>query len=82
MHFIASLDFEFFTNTFFEIIKNSMQISDLTFRENTLIIVALGPPPTIREVGLREQLDEAGLADVDAKVTLVLGGSKDLPAER
>ena len=58
------------------------QISDLTFRENTLIIVALGPPPTIQEVGLREQLDEAGLADVDAKVTLVLGGSKDLPAER
>ena len=56
------------------------QISDITFRQGTLRIVALGPPPTIGEVGLRDKLDAAGLADVDARVTLVLGGSRDLPA--
>ena len=55
------------------------QISELTFRQGVLRIVALGPPPTITETGLREQLDSAGLAEVDARVTLVLGGSKDLP---
>ncbi len=56
------------------------QVSQLTFRQGVLRIVALGPPPTIAETGLREKLDAAGLADVDARVTLVLGGSKDLPA--
>ncbi len=56
------------------------QISDITFRQNTLRIVALGPPPTIQETGLREKLDEAGLSAFDAQITLVLGGSRDLPA--
>lgn len=55
------------------------QVSDLTFRQGVLRVVALGPPPTITETGLRDQLDAAGLADVEARVTLVLGGSKDLP---
>ncbi|MEE9965079.1 MAG: DUF389 domain-containing protein [Propionicimonas sp.] len=55
------------------------QISDISVRQGVLQIVALGPPPTIQEVGLRERLDSAGLADVDATVTLILGGSKDLP---
>jgi hypothetical protein len=39
-------------------------------------------PPTIQESGLRDALDRAGLADVDARVTLVLGGSRDLPGRR
>ncbi len=56
------------------------QISDITFRQNTLRIIALGPPPTIQETGLREKLDEAGLSAFDAQITLVLGGSRDLPA--
>ncbi len=55
------------------------QVSDLTFRQGVLHVVALGPPPTITETGLRERLDDAGLANVEARVTLVLGGSKDLP---
>jgi len=58
------------------------QISDITFRQGTLRIVALGPPPSIQEVGLRQKLDEAGLANVDARVTLLLGGSRDLPGQR
>jgi uncharacterized hydrophobic protein (TIGR00271 family) len=58
------------------------QVSDISFRQGTLRIVALGPPPSIQEVGLRERLDQAGLAEVDARVTLVLGGSRDLPGRR
>lgn len=58
------------------------QIDDISLRHGTLRIVALGPPPTIQEAGLRERLDDAGLADIDARVTLVLGGSRELPAER
>jgi uncharacterized hydrophobic protein (TIGR00271 family) len=58
------------------------QVSDISVRQGTLRIVALGPPPSIQEAGLRERLDQAGLADVDARVTLVLGGSRDLPGHR
>ncbi len=58
------------------------QISDISVRQGALRIVALGPPPSIQEVGLRQALDDAGLADVDARVTLVLGGSRDLPGRR
>lgn len=58
------------------------QLSDITVRHGVLRITALGPPPTIQEAGLRDRLDAAGLADVDARVTLVLGGSRDLPAQR
>ena len=58
------------------------QVSDIGVRQGVLRIVALGPPPAIQEEGLRDALDRAGLADVDARVTLVLGGSRDLPAKR
>jgi uncharacterized hydrophobic protein (TIGR00271 family) len=58
------------------------QVSEISVRQGVLRIVALGPPPVIREDGLRAALDRAGLADVDARVTLVLGGSRDLPAKR
>lgn len=56
------------------------QISDVTVRQGVLRIVALGPPPSIDDAGLRTRLDEAGLAGVDVRVTLVLGGSRELPA--
>lgn len=55
------------------------QISDISVRQGVLQIVALGPPPTIQDTGLRERLDAAGLSYVDVRVTLVLGGSKELP---
>ncbi|WP_377103954.1 DUF389 domain-containing protein [Propionicimonas sp. T2.31MG-18] len=51
------------------------QIQDISVRQGSLRIVALGPPPTIQEAGLRERLDRAGLQGVDVRVTLVLGGS-------
>ena len=55
------------------------QISDISYREGSLRIVAIGRLPGIQDAGLREQLDQAGMADVDAKVTLVIGGIKELP---
>mgnify|MGYP002381803471 CR=1 FL=1 len=55
------------------------QIQDISVRQGSLRIVALGPPPTIRESGLRERLDAAGLNGIDVRVTLVLGGSVTLP---
>lgn len=51
-------------------------------RQGVLRIVALGPPPTIQESGLRDCLDQAGLGSVDATVPLVLGGSVTLEGER
>lgn len=56
------------------------QITDISYRQGMLRIVALGPPPQILETGLRERLDAAGLQDVDVRVTLVFGGSQDVPA--
>ncbi|MFV0406916.1 MAG: DUF389 domain-containing protein [Propioniciclava sp.] len=61
--------------------EKGWQLSGITYTQNTLRIIALGPPPSIDEQGLRSQLDAAGLADVQARVTLVIGGSKDLDAE-
>ncbi|MCA0295045.1 MAG: TIGR00341 family protein [Actinobacteria bacterium] len=58
------------------------QVSDISVRQGTLHIVALGPPPTITGTGLRERLDQAGLSNVDVRVTLVLGGSAALPGHR
>jgi len=57
-------------------------VSDITFRQGSLRVVALGPPPTITPGELRTRLDEAGLSRVNVRVTLVLGGSRDLPATR
>ncbi len=58
------------------------QIGSINFRQGSLRIVALGPPPSISDMGLRSTLDAAGLQDVDVRVTLLLGGSKDLPARK
>ncbi|MGC3995414.1 MAG: TIGR00341 family protein [Propionicimonas sp.] len=58
------------------------QIQDISVRQGTLHIVALGPPPTIQDAGLRDRLDAAGLRSVDVRVTLVLGGSVVLSGGR
>ena len=55
------------------------QIADISYRQDVLRIVALGPPPSIDAEALRDQLDAAGLNDVTARVTLVIGGSRLLP---
>lgn len=57
------------------------KVQSISYSQNGLLrIVALGPPPSIDETGLRQRLDEAGLDTVDVRVTLLIGGSKELKA--
>jgi uncharacterized hydrophobic protein (TIGR00271 family) len=55
-------------------------LTEVTYRQDTLRIVALGRPPEADAADLRQELDAAGLEDVDVRVTLVIGGSQDLEA--
>jgi uncharacterized hydrophobic protein (TIGR00271 family) len=54
-------------------------ITDVAYRQDTLVVVALGSYPEADADALRADLDAAGLGSVDTRVTLVIGGSKDLP---
>jgi uncharacterized hydrophobic protein (TIGR00271 family) len=56
-------------------------VNEVTYRGDLLRIIAVGPPPEADEEALRRALDDAGLTAVDARVTLVIGGSRELPAE-
>ncbi len=56
------------------------QVQSVTYRQGELQIAALGPPPSIDEKPLRTALDDGGLGDVKVRVTLVVGGSRTLPA--
>ncbi len=55
-------------------------VREVSFRQGVLEIVALGSLPEADPSVLRRTLDEAGLSSVDTRVTLVIGGSKSLPA--
>jgi uncharacterized hydrophobic protein (TIGR00271 family) len=60
--------------------QEGWSITEISYRQNSLRIIALGPPPEADVEQLRGDLDRAGLNDEDAVVTLVIGGSKELPA--
>jgi uncharacterized hydrophobic protein (TIGR00271 family) len=60
--------------------EQGWQLTDVQVRRGTLHVIAMGRPPEADESALRDELDEAGLEDVDAVVTLVLGGSRTLEA--
>lgn len=62
--------------------EQGWQIDDIAYRQGVLRIIALGPPPTIQDEGLRERLDAAGLSDIKVRVTLVIGGSQDVPPSK
>lgn len=55
-------------------------VKDLTYQQDTLAIVALGPPPQADAGSLRADLNAAGLSEVPVSVTLVIGGTRQLPA--
>ncbi len=57
------------------------KVTDVSVRGGDLFVVALGLPPEADDVALRAALDDAGLDDVDVEVTLVIGGTKNLPAD-
>lgn len=54
-------------------------VTQVSYQRGVLQIVALGSLPEADPQLLRKDLDAAGLGAVDARVTLVLGGSKELP---
>ncbi|MEV7961265.1 hypothetical protein [Oerskovia paurometabola] len=55
-------------------------VTGISFSGSVLRIEAIGPAPEADPGTLRTALDEAGLADVDVDVTLVIGGTRRLPA--
>jgi len=53
-------------------------VSDVAYAQGQLQLVVVGTPPTPTEASLRSALDEAGLTDVSAEVTLVLGDRQEI----
>ncbi|GAA4799688.1 DUF389 domain-containing protein [Actinomycetospora chlora] len=58
----------------------SWQVVDVTWSQGVLQVVAAGPPPAPDTSSLRGALDQAGLADVPARLSEALGGVVELPA--
>lgn len=56
-------------------------ITDVSYQQGQLRVSALGSAPEADANTFRADLDAAGLAFVDARVTLVIGGSKELPGK-
>jgi uncharacterized hydrophobic protein (TIGR00271 family) len=55
-------------------------IQSLTFQQGALQITAIGPLPQADPAELRSELDAAGLEAVPAEVTLLVGGTRELPS--
>lgn len=53
---------------------------DVTVRQGVLQVAVLGPAGGADAVALRRALDQAGLADVPARLSLAVGDARDLPA--
>jgi Domain of unknown function (DUF389) len=60
--------------------EQGWEIVGLDFRQGELQVAAAGPPPAADAGSLRQALDAAGLADVPARLSLVVGGTRELPA--
>lgn len=57
--------------------REGWTITGVSYVQDRLVIQALGSLPEADPRELRADLDAAGLADVDTRVTLVIGGSRD-----
>ena len=53
-------------------------VSGVSYAQGELQLVIVGTPPTPTESSLRSALDDAGLTDVSAQVTLVLGDRQEI----
>jgi len=60
---------------------NRWKVIALKVQGTEILVTAFGPPPEIAPEKLREALDEAGYADFDLTIQLVVGGSKKLPGK-
>jgi uncharacterized hydrophobic protein (TIGR00271 family) len=54
-------------------------VATVGFTQGQLQIEAIGPPPSPDAGQLRDALDAAGLEDVEARLSLVIGGTQELP---
>ncbi|WP_199542458.1 DUF389 domain-containing protein [Prauserella sp. PE36] len=61
--------------------ERSWQVVDLTFERGVLTVITAGLPPVEHAASLRRALDEAGLVDVPARLSLLFKGSRELPAD-
>ncbi len=61
--------------------EQDWDITDVSTESGVLTIVALGRPPEVSPDVLRQSLDDAGLADVDLELEVVLGGARSFPGD-
>jgi uncharacterized hydrophobic protein (TIGR00271 family) len=59
--------------------ENGWQVATVSVSGGSVTIQALGPPPEAKAEALRAAFDEAGLADVDVAVQLIVGGARFCP---
>jgi uncharacterized hydrophobic protein (TIGR00271 family) len=52
------------------------QIAVVSVQNGLISVTALGPPPDIDAASLRKELDDAGMADADLVIRLVVGGTR------
>jgi uncharacterized hydrophobic protein (TIGR00271 family) len=57
----------------------SATVVDVTVQQGVLQVAAVGPAGSADASSLRRALDDAGLADVPVRLSLVVGGSQELP---
>ncbi len=61
--------------------KRGWELTDVSYRQGVLNLLLFGPPPAPTDTAsLRAALDAAGLKNVRVRVSLVVGGSRDLPS--
>ncbi len=56
------------------------RVASVTGNAGTVQVAVIGPAPGPDVAVLRRELDDAGYADVAVQVSLVVGGTQDLPA--
>ena len=56
--------------------EQNWSVVEVEVDDGLLTVTALGAPPEVEPEVLRDQLDDAGLTEVDLEVALVLGGTK------
>ncbi|MBG0564091.1 DUF389 domain-containing protein [Actinoplanes aureus] len=59
--------------------SRSWDVVNVTVQQGVLRVTAAGPPPPADDTSLRQALDDAGLADVPVRLSLVYGEARDLP---
>ncbi len=60
----------------------SWQVVQVSMQRGVLRVAAVGPPPGADAPSLRRALDQAGLAEVPARLSLVVGGTRELDVTR